>query len=181
MALKDDLRPDVMVESYGTLTVPVLQRLKLRALVLDIDNTLAACREILPSPSLLAWIDSLKTGGIRLAIVSNAGRKRTGRFADSMGIAGFARSGKPAVHALLEAMRQLETAPEETGLLGDQLFTDILGANRAGMTSILVKPVCYWYEPPQVVLKRFPEFFLRWYFKRHPHVIRIAKGDPAWE
>ena len=136
----------------------------IRGIIFDIDNTLvppdaavdARCREL---------IRSLKTAGFRICLVSNNKAARIAPFATALNLPFVERALKPRRYGYRRAMARMGTTPAETIAIGDQLFTDIWGANRAGMHSLLVKPM----EPKeeiQILLKRFLERPVLWLYRR---------------
>ena len=111
-------------------------------LLMDLDNTLSPYSEHSPPEKLLAWMAKLKAAGIELFIVSNNRSKTRARdYAAACGIPFIRRAGKPSPRSLRAAMAQMGRHPNETALIGDQVFTDGLAANRAGVLSIVVKPL----------------------------------------
>ena len=114
----------------------------IRGLILDLDNTLAPWKYGVPTPELASWVVSVRQAGIRCHIVSNHGDRRVMLFSRFLGIDGTANAAKPAGKAFRAAMKLMGTAPGETAVVGDQLFTDILGGRRQGCHTILVVPAC---------------------------------------
>ena len=111
-------------------------------LLLDLDNTIAPYGVASPSEEVVAWADQLKGAGISLHIVSNS--KKTGRvssFADALGISYIYRAKKPSPRAVRELLQKLKVAPSKAALAGDQIYTDVLAANGAGVMSIVVHPI----------------------------------------
>ena len=108
----------------------------------DLDNTLVPYQVTEPSPAVAAWKEGLEAQGIRLFLLSNSRRPgRAQRFAERLGIPYQGHSGKPKRAGYRRAMERMGAAPEETVMVGDQIFTDTLGANRAGVTPLLVEPI----------------------------------------
>lgn len=136
------LYPNHYCESVYQLEPSALEALGVRLLLADLDNTLAAYSDQAAAPRLRQWKDELEGRGIRLFLVSNSRKPgRAKRFADSLGIPWIGRAGKPSRKGFVRAMEEAGCGPEETAMVGDQIFTDILGGNRAGVTTILVRPV----------------------------------------
>jgi len=114
----------------------------IRLVLADLDNTLAPYKVTRPSPEVLAWKAALEEAGITLFLLSNSRKPgRAQRFAEQLGIPYQGRSGKPKKAGYLRAMERMGARPEETVMVGDQIFTDTLGANRAGVTPLLVLPI----------------------------------------
>ena len=112
----------------------------IRGVILDLDNTIVpwGAREV--SPRLPVWIAAVQDAGMRLCIVSNNMGSRVMSIAKQLGLPIVVGALKPRRRALRRALIVMGTAPEATALVGDQLFTDILGGNRLGLHTILVRP-----------------------------------------
>lgn len=173
----DRFKPDIIAENITDLSADYLKSLGVKGIILDIDNTIADYKDIKPSNKIKNWLDSIISEGIEAIIVSNAGPKRAARFGNFLGIDFIARAGKPSVGNLHKAMEIMQTAPEETILAGDQIFTDILGAKRVGMISVLIKPIIMWREPPQVILKRIFEIPLLRLYRKDNNVKIVESGQ----
>jgi len=123
------------------ITPAFLERRGIRFLMLDLDNTIAAYSEHSPSDRILQWADKMKDRGIILYIVSNSAREgRVGTFAQALGVDAIMSARKPSRKGLLRAIGTSGFSAENSALVGDQIFTDTLAANRAGVVSIIVKP-----------------------------------------
>ena len=119
-----------------------LARRGIRLVLADLDNTLAPYRVTEPAPAVVAWKEELERNGIALFLLSNSRKPgRAGNFAQRLGIPFQGHSGKPRRGGYLRAMERMGCTPEETVMVGDQIFTDVLGANNAGVTPLLVLPI----------------------------------------
>lgn len=118
-----------------------LRRLGIKGVICDIDNTLSP--ETVPAPDTrtLKWFDQLKTAGVRVALVSNNDRERVEIFNEKMRFFTVHKARKPTRSSFLLAARSMGLRPREVAVIGDQIFTDVLGGNRCGMTTILVRPI----------------------------------------
>ena len=119
-----------------------LGRRGIRLLLADLDNTLVPYGVPLPDEKLKGWRDELAAHGVTLFILSNnrhESRPRT--FAQALDVPYIGHAGKPKTASFVKAMEQMGVAPEQTAIVGDQIFTDVLGGNRAGVATILVKPI----------------------------------------
>ncbi len=113
-----------------------------RLVLADLDNTLVPYKVLEPSRPVAAWIEELREAGIALFLLSNSrrpGRART--LAEKLGVPYQGRAGKPGRKGYLSAMERMGRGPGETVMVGDQIFTDTLGANRAGVVPLLVEPI----------------------------------------
>ncbi len=114
----------------------------LRGLVIDLDNTLVPYGLKPPPPAELAeWKRALDEAGMPLAIVSNAKPGRTREWAAALGVPGWGLAGKPLPFAIWLAAKRLGLPAAQLAVVGDQLFTDVLGANLAGGYAVLVEPI----------------------------------------
>ena len=122
-----------------------------RLLLLDFDNTVIPYTETEPSREFLQWRAQLEGAGIRLMIVSNSRKsRRVPDFCERWNMEYIRHAGKPRPGGILRAVRQQGADISETALAGDQTYTDVLGANLAGVLSILVHPL-HFSNPFQAV------------------------------
>ena len=113
----------------------------IRLLLADLDNTIADYLTEVPNETVLNWMKSLSDNGITLAVVSNNKQVRVETFCKPLGIDYYWRSKKPRRGTLFTAIEKAGVKVEETALIGDKYITDIMGAKRAGILSIKVKPI----------------------------------------
>jgi HAD superfamily phosphatase (TIGR01668 family) len=134
------LRPSSQVSTVYDIDLTALRARGIRGLILDLDNTIVpwGVREV--SPELPVWIAAARDADLQLCIVSNNMGSRVTAIAKRLGLPVVAGALKPRRRALRRALVVMGTTPEATALVGDQLFTDILGGNRLGLHTILVRP-----------------------------------------
>ena len=114
----------------------------IKFLMLDLDNTLAPYGELQPTQAVIKWVNSIKTAGITLFFISNSKKPtRVEVFSHSLGIEYLKEARKPSPTKLLHAISKSGYDKCEAALVGDQIYTDVLAANRAGVISIIVKPI----------------------------------------
>ena len=134
--------PDRYFDTIYGITPALLGSMGVRALVLDIDNTLVTYDDPDPTPPVLKWAEEMREAGISLAFVSNnSSRERVERFNRPFGFFATAKSGKPGTKYVKKAIAHMGAVPETTCVVGDQIFTDIFAGKRIGTRSILVKPI----------------------------------------
>lgn len=143
------LVPRRLFGSYREITPELLQKAGVTLLLSDLDFTLAPKSVRKPAPELRAWIETMKTGGIQVMIVSNnRSGSRVTEFCADLGIPYQGRAGKPSTRGLRAAMARAGADPAHTAMLGDKLLTDMLAANRAGVLALMVEPlggaVTFW-------------------------------------
>ena len=152
------LLPTVRTDSAYTIDYRKLYNIGIRGIIFDIDNTLVPHDAPADDRSreLFAHIHEV---GIKTIILSNNAQKRVKSFADAVNSAYIFKAAKPKKEGFLLSMKKLETGRKSTVLIGDQLFTDVLGASNAGIRSILVKRIAF-HERYYIHLKRILEYFI---------------------
>ncbi|HHW23944.1 MAG TPA: YqeG family HAD IIIA-type phosphatase [Bacillota bacterium] len=139
--LKKYLLPDYLFDNVFEITPQFICGLGARAVILDIDNTLVTYDDLEPTPEVAAWLAALGEAGLKLAFVSNNSQSRVERFCRGMDVFWSADSGKPSRRAFSRAAEVMGVDANECVAIGDQLFTDVLGAKRLGMRAIVVRPI----------------------------------------
>ncbi len=134
------LKPTVALKNVTDISVGLLKSLEIDAILLDVDNTLAPPTSKVPYNGVREWIDKVKSAGISIVICSNNYKKRIKPFSDSLGLDCVAMSLKPFPFGFNRAKKLLKETPSSVLVVGDQIYTDILGANLAGMKSVLLVP-----------------------------------------
>ena len=135
------LLPKVMAPSLTALTPELLEGLGVRLLMLDFDNTIVPYTTNIPTETMARWLEEIKDSGITLCVVSISKRDRVPAFCRENGIPCVTRAKKPFLRGIRQCLTQFGIPPEQAALAGDQIYTDTLGANRAGVTSILVEAI----------------------------------------
>lgn len=143
--------PRGVYPSVDRISPEKLARRGIRLVLADLDNTLAPYKEA-PTPGAAAWARELEARGIQLFLLSNSRKpNRARQMAQQLGVPYQGRSGKPRRGGYLRAMERMGRKPEETIMLGDQIFTDTLGANNAGVTPLLIEPIRLAGNPARYV------------------------------
>ena len=132
--------PEVVFEDIYRIPPGYFEDRGIRGVVFDIDNTLAPNGSPQPDARAARYLESLQSRGLKLCILSNNSRERVERFCGESGLPFVYKSGKPKKRAFQAALDLMELPPEQTAMVGDQIFTDILGGNRAGLDTVLVLP-----------------------------------------
>jgi len=112
-----------------------------RAAIIDLDNTLVGFRELAPLEPDARWVRSATAAGLRVAVLTNNGTPWASQVAQDLDVPCIPRARKPLPHGFRRALRVLEVQRQEAVVIGDQLFTDVLGAKLAGIEVILVDPL----------------------------------------
>lgn len=139
--MKDHFTPTHMFGHYYEITPEFLSSIGVRALLIDIDNTLAPYEQPDPDDRIRAWFASLQEHDIRAALVSNNHKPRVEQFNRTLGLPAFWDSGKPKKKTLLLAMKTLGADSSETAMLGDQLLTDAYAGLHIGLPALIVPPI----------------------------------------
>ena len=140
--------PKAYFNKVEEITIEFLEKNKIKALILDVDNTLIDYNKNL-SKDVENWIKSLKEKEIKLYILSNTNQKeKVETVANKLQIPYEFFAKKPLKIGFLKVQKELKEQAENIGVVGDQIFTDIIGGNRCKMFSILVDPINekdFWY------------------------------------
>lgn len=135
-----------------------------RGVIFDIDNTLVPHGAPADEKAVKLFA-RLRKAGFHTCLMSNNKKPRVASFAAQVGSDYLYKAGKPGLAGYRKAMRQMGTTERSTLFVGDQLFTDVYGANRAGIYAILVKPI-HPKEEIQIVIKRRLEWIVLWFYAR---------------
>ena len=143
--MKDFFTPDYMFATFDEVTPTFLRSIGVRALLIDIDNTLAPYEQPDPDERILAWFAEPEKNGIQAALVSNNHEPRVERFNkplfERFGVFAYPNSHKPFAGTLECAMEAMEVTPSETAMLGDQILTDCFAGKHIGLRAIIVPPI----------------------------------------
>ncbi|MGE5529504.1 MAG: YqeG family HAD IIIA-type phosphatase [Patescibacteria group bacterium] len=137
----EKLCPRDQADSVLSLNPRILKAQGIKGIILDLDNTLVEWGAETIDPELPSWIARFKEAGFRLCIVSNALPQRVEMISRTLGIPAVPQATKPFKTPFRRALEILGTKPEETAVVGDQLFTDILGGNRMDLYTIWTPPI----------------------------------------
>jgi len=133
--------PDIYLNDIYEITPEMLKERGIKAVLLDIDNTLVTYDDPKPTESVLKWLDALKNVGISAAFISNNHQERVELFNSDLKLFATWDSHKPSGKCYRAAMDFLGTDTTNTAVIGDQVFTDVWSAKRLGLFAILVKPI----------------------------------------
>lgn len=152
------LLPCFMTRSLTDLTPEFLERHGVKLLMLDFDNTIVPYTTNVPTGEMETWLRRMAASGIQICVVSNSKRDRVRIFCRQYGIDCITHAKKPFSRGIRECLTRFETAPEQAALVGDQIFTDTLGGNCAGVKTILVEAIDnhnFWLKARHVLEKPF--------------------------
>ncbi|RJX28015.1 MAG: YqeG family HAD IIIA-type phosphatase [Dethiobacter sp.] len=135
------LCPKQYVEDVHGIDLQELKEKGIKGIILDLDNTLVPWNDKAVFPEVKEWIQQVKEAGFSTCIVSNNNLRRGGEFSEILEIPAFWKAVKPRRRAFRKALKLMGLKPSQAAVIGDQVFTDILGGNRLGLHTILVRPL----------------------------------------
>ena len=139
--MKLSFLPFVITEKLTDLTVPYLRQQKIRLLMLDFDNTIVPYTTSTPTRAMTDWLREMNTSDVVLCVVSNSRNDRVKTFCDAYGLDCITNAKKPFSKGIRQCLERYGIPAGEAALVGDQIFTDTLGANGCGVRPILVKAI----------------------------------------
>jgi HAD superfamily phosphatase (TIGR01668 family) len=152
-----------MRKRVTSITPEDLQKLGVRALLLDVDNTLTTHNNPVPDSDALKWLAAMKKAGIIICLASNNRERRVRPFAKSLGADYVANACKPLPVGFIRAARWLKLPAKEFAVVGDQIFTDILGGNLFGSKTIMLEPIEFETGPFLKLKRKLEKGILRKY------------------
>ena len=139
--MRFSLLPNVQAGAVTELTADYLLGQGIRLLMLDFDNTIVPYTTDIPTEDVARWLEKMGASDVRLCVVSNSRKDRVKIFCKNQGIPCITHANKPFSKGIRECLERFGLPPEQCALVGDQIFTDTLGANCCGVRSILVKAI----------------------------------------
>lgn len=149
----EKFKPTYRIESVEKIPFVLLERDNIKGLIFDVDNTISTMGKGI-TESCYKWIKEAKELGYKVCILSNSiNLKKVKKIMADLDIQGLCFARKPSTKGFEMALNLLDLKKEQVVMIGDQVFTDVLGANRFGIKSILVNPISK-KEGPGTLLKR---------------------------
>lgn len=162
-------RPDIKLDRITEITVELLNKYGIKALILDVDNTLSTHHGQHLTEGLEDWLDTMRSAGIGLTILSNSKAKRLEPFAKKIGLDYISMGLKPLPFGYFRALKKLGVKKREAAIVGDQIFTDVIGGKFSGVKTVLLTLI----EPEKSLRFRFKRRVERWLIKR----LKITKTE----
>lgn len=134
-------RITIALKSICDLSPALLSKYGIKGLLLDLDNTLTTHDNPKPADGVMEWIELMKVSGIQMCIVSNNHPPRVKPFADMLGLQFVSEGKKPLSKGFREAKGRMGLEWNELAVVGDQIFTDVLGANLKRLKCVFVFPI----------------------------------------
>ena len=151
--------PKLITDQLTDITPELLRRRNIRLLMLDFDNTIVPYTTTTPTAEMETWLAEMNAlPDIQLCIVSNSHNDRVPKFCRERNMEVITHAKKPFTKGINECLEKFGIPAAEAALVGDQIYTDTLGANSAGVTSILVKAINnhnFWLKARHVLEKPF--------------------------
>ena len=152
-----------------------LEAAGIRGLIVDLDNTLLGFRETELGAEHISWVARAHERGFRIVMLSNNQSGRVNQLAAQLQVECIPNALKPLPFGFLRAKRRLDMRRHEIAVVGDQLFTDVLGGKLCGLYTILTEPI----EGKDFPVTRFFRFFERLMLARPPMMRLALIGDPV--
>ena len=134
-------RPNIKLDKITDIKVSLLKKYNIDSLILDVDNTLSTHHGQVLTDGLSEWLANMRENNIKLTILSNSTSKRLDPFAKKIGLDYISLGLKPLPFGYIRALKALGSKRKNTAIVGDQIFTDTLGGNIVGLTTVLLTPI----------------------------------------
>lgn len=135
------LKPNLYIEHYKDIDLNFIRQKGIKALFIDVDNTLVPYFEPLPTDEAKEFISKCLALDFKICIISNNTQERVDRFASSINLPYYHFASKPLPFKYIKAMKEMHLNKKEIAVLGDQLMTDVIGGKLMGFMTILQKPL----------------------------------------
>ncbi|MBR4864905.1 MAG: YqeG family HAD IIIA-type phosphatase [Oscillospiraceae bacterium] len=133
--------PDIILDSITELTPEFLKERSISLLMLDFDNTIVPYTTSVPTEEMSAWLKVMADSDIQICIVSNSHKDRVKIFCDKYALECITGAKKPFSKGIVACLKKYGMQPSQAAIAGDQIYTDTLGGNCCGVTTILVKAI----------------------------------------
>lgn len=133
-------KPTLWINSVLDINKEFLDKHNLKGLILDLDNTLSMHGNPAAENGIIEWLAEMRDLDIKMCVVSNNTKKRVTPLANELGLDFFANGCKPLTIGISKALKKMKLDKNQVAVVGDQIFTDIIGGNLKRITTILVEP-----------------------------------------
>jgi HAD superfamily phosphatase (TIGR01668 family) len=154
------LTPDFYYRGVLDIDLAGLAARGIDTLLIDLDNTLLPRDSAVVPEEVKAWAAGLEAAGFRACLVSNNWHERVVRVAEELGFDLVAKAVKPLPFAFMVALRRVGARRAQAAIVGDQMFTDVLGGKLTGITTVLITPMSYADLPHTLFLRRIERVLL---------------------
>lgn len=135
------LKPHIKLERITDISLEILKKYNIDSLILDVDNTLSTHHGDILIDGLENWLALMQNNGIKLMILSNSKEKRVKPFAKRINLPFISLGLKPLPFGYIRALKAMKSKRKNTAIVGDQIFTDVLGGSLVGVKKILLTPI----------------------------------------
>ena len=139
--MKKFFKPNLYELSIFDIDLEKLKEIGIKGFIFDVDNTIVPYDTPLPDEKIKNWFKKIEEMGFLSYIASNNNKGRVEHFASELGIGFMPKANKPLTKNLKQISKKMGISPKETAMIGDQLFTDMLGGNMAGMFTVLIEQI----------------------------------------
>ncbi len=168
----DRLYPDIYVKSIENLPLKEFKRRGIKAIVFDIDNTIAPYDVAEPEPWAIGVLDRLREEGFKICLLSNNNEKRIKIFNRKIGAYAYWKAGKPGIKTLTKAMKDMGSDSSTTVMVGDQIFTDMWCGHNAGLLCVMTAPICGRDQFVTKIKRPLERLIMSFYFRRRKKHVR---------
>jgi len=161
------LCPDLYIASVFDIDLQLLLNKGIFNIIIDIDNTLSRWGSVEPEPMVCEWISRTRRMGFKVCILSNSAKKRVRIYCSGLDVFFVENVHKPLKYPFIKAMALMNSNRIDTCVIGDQIFTDILGGKLCGLFTILVKPIDDNEFIFTKLMRSLEKIVLKKYFNQH--------------
>ncbi|MCL1874154.1 MAG: YqeG family HAD IIIA-type phosphatase [Clostridiales bacterium] len=140
MVFLRNFTPHLFLDSIFALPLDKLKKRGIALFIFDLDNTIVPWKSLEIDEATIAWFRGLPRYNLKACLLSNNKQDRVGQAANKLEIPFVCNAAKPFSHGFKQVFDMLGVPPQQTAVVGDQLFTDVWGGRRAGCFTVLVKP-----------------------------------------
>lgn len=161
--------PSIYVDEISDIPLDLLKKKGIKGLIIDLDNTIAPWDQPTVTQSAERWLKQAKDYGFKIFLVSNSTSSRVNYFMETLDIPGISMAQKPRRGSFRKALESMDLDCNQVTVIGDQIFTDVLGGNRLNLHTILVNPInrkeFIFTRLIRLVEKFVMKRFLQWFNK----------------
>lgn len=170
------LAPKIWVSSVADITPDYLRAHGIRGLILDLDETLVTAISHTAADRVKEWIRAMRADFQLYIVSNNTSGERVNRVAEDLELPCLHQAFKPRRRGFRRALAEMQLAPAEVAIVGDQLFTDVLGGNRLGAHPILVTPISPETKPWRRAMRLIEGMFIHQY----EHLKNLDSAEAVW-
>lgn len=158
-------KPHLKCDRITDITLEDIKNLGVTALLLDVDNTMSTHHGMQLTDGLTEWLSQIQAGGIKLIVLSNSKQKRVEPFAEKIGLPFISLALKPLPLGYFRAAKKVHEKRKNVAIVGDQLFTDMLGGWLSGTKKVLLTPILLEDKPSFIIRRKLEKKIMKnWKF-----------------